>query len=79
VLGRDRSYFVQKKNHSDSTKKVLWNWYHQHICFLWGTCFSTNSRHTYGYKLCSSSLRLVPLFVWGRLHTEAWKETSPIL
>jgi hypothetical protein len=23
VLGRDRSYFVQKKNHSDSTKKVL--------------------------------------------------------
>ena len=27
------------------------------------TCFSTDSRHTYEYKLCSSSRRLVPLFV----------------
>jgi hypothetical protein len=35
--------------------------------YLWWTCFSTNSRHTYGYKLCSSSRRLVPLFVWGYL------------
>jgi hypothetical protein len=45
---------------------VLWNWYHQHarffdwqhICYLWWTCFSTDSRHAYGYKLCSSSLKL---------------------
>ena len=89
VLGRDRSYFV--KHHSDSTKKVLWNWYlqharvfaWQHICYVWWTCFSTDSRHTYGYKLCSSSRRLVPLFVWGRVHTgasqEKRKEASPIL
>ena len=47
------------------------------------TCFSTESRHTYWYKLCSSSRRLVPLFVWGILHTgasqEKWKEARPIL
>jgi hypothetical protein len=72
-------------------QKVLWNWYHQHargfdwqhICFLWWACFSTDSRHTYGYKLCSSFRRLVPLFVWGRLHIgasqEKRKETSSIL
>ena len=45
--------------------------------------FSTDSRHTCRYKLCSSSRRLVPLFVWGRLHTwasrEKRKEASPIL
>ena len=89
VVGRDRSYFV--KNALWFYQKVLWNWYHQHarvfdwqhICYLWWTCFSTDSRHTYGYNLCSSSRRLVPLFVWGRLHTgaseEKRKETSPIL
>ena len=33
---------------------------------------SKNGCHyTYGYKLCSSSRRLVPLFVWCRLHTGA--------
>jgi hypothetical protein len=36
---------------------------------LWWTCFATDSRYTYGYKLCSSSRRLVRLFVWDRLHT----------
>ena len=66
----------------------LWNWFHQYarvfdwqqICYLWWTCFSTDSRHTYGYNLCSSSRRLVPLFVWGRFHIgasqEKRKETS---
>jgi hypothetical protein len=57
VLGRDRSCFV-KINHW-FYQKVLWSWYHeltrvydwQHICYLWWTCFSTDSRHTYGYKL----------------------------
>ena len=29
--------------------------------YIWWTFFSTDSRHTYGYKLCSSSRRLVPL------------------
>ena len=60
-------------------QKVLWNWYHQHarvvdwkyICYLCWTCFSTDIRHIYGYKICSSSCRRVPLFVWGRLHTGA--------
>jgi hypothetical protein len=36
------------------------------LCLVW-TCFSTNSRHTHGYKLCSSFRRLFPLFLWGRL------------
>jgi hypothetical protein len=36
--------------------------------------FSTDSRHTNGYKLCFSSRRLVPLFVRGRLHTGASQE-----
>ena len=32
---------------------------------------STVSRHIYEYKICSSSRRLAPLFVWGRFHTGA--------
>ena len=44
-------------------------------------CFSTDSRHTYGYKLLFSGR--VPLFVWGRLHTwasqEKRKEASPLI
>jgi hypothetical protein len=39
------------------------------FCYVLWTCFSTDSRNIYGYKLCSSARRLVPLFVWGRLHT----------
>jgi hypothetical protein len=41
-----------------------------------GRVFSTDSRHTYEYKLCSSSRRLVPLFVWGRLHTGFSRKTK---
>ena len=75
VLGRDRSYFV--KHHSDSNKRFsetdIFNMLELLIdnifCYVWWTCFSTDSRHTYGCKLCSSFRRLVPLFVRGRLHT----------
>jgi hypothetical protein len=75
VLGRDRFYFVKKTIWFYQI--VIWNWYHQHarvfdwqnICYLWWAYFSTDRRHTYEYKLCTSSRRLVPLFVWGRLHT----------
>jgi hypothetical protein len=71
VIEIDSSYFV--KHHSDSMKKVIWNWYLQHawqqICYVWWTCLSKDSRHTYGYKLCSSSRRIVLLFLWNRLHT----------
>jgi hypothetical protein len=46
-------------------------------------CFATDSRHTYGYKLCPSSLQLVPLTVRGRPHAkvsqEKRKEASQIL
>ena len=83
VLGRDRSYFVKKKP-LWFYQIVLWNWYHQHarvvdwqhICYFWWTCFSTDSRHTHGYKLCSSSRRLVPLSVWGRLHVRGFSRKT---
>jgi hypothetical protein len=89
VLGRDRSYFV--KHHSDSTKRFSETDFFNMLeflidnifCYVWWTCFSTDSPHTYGYKLCSSSRRLVPLFVWSTLHTgasqEKRREASPIL
>lgn len=64
--------------------KISQNWYHQkflieNIFVL----FSTKSWHSYEYPPCSSSHRLVPLFVWSRFHT--WdshgnqKEASPVL
>jgi hypothetical protein len=76
LLGKDRSYFVSEKNPLCFYQKVLWNWSHrnarvfdwQHICYVWWTCFSTDSWHSYRYKLCSSFRRCVPLFVWGRPH-----------
>ena len=43
----------------------------QHVCYVWWTCFSTESLHTYGYKLCSSSRRQ------GFTHKKG-KETRPI-
>jgi hypothetical protein len=69
VIGRDRSYFV--KHHSDSTKKfsetniinMLESLIDNIFVMFGGRVYSTDSRHTYGYKLCSSSRRLVPLFV----------------
>ena len=53
-------------------QKVLWNWYlqharvfdWQHICYVWWTCFATDSRHTYGYKLCCAPL-LADLFLYS--------------
>ena len=30
------------------------------MCYAWWTTFSTDSRHAYGNKLCSSSLQFVP-------------------
>jgi hypothetical protein len=42
--------------------------------YVWWTCFSTDSPHSYGYQLCSSSRRIVPLFVRGRLHSGASQE-----
>ena len=87
VLVRDISYFVKKTKTLWFYQKVLWNWYHQHarvsdwqhICYVF---FNRQSAY-YGYKLCSSSRRLVPLFVWCRLHTgvsqEKRTEVSPIL
>ena len=75
VQGRDRSYFVKKKKITLwFYQKVILNWYHhharvvdwQHICFLWWTCFQPMG--------INSFRRLVPLFVWGRLHTGVSQE-----
>ena len=68
-----------------SVQKVLK--YHQNVrvfdCYVWWTCFSTDSRHPYGYQPCSSSCRPVSLFAQGRFHTgvsqEKRKEASTIL
>jgi hypothetical protein len=74
VLGKDRSYFVKKHwfyqkvvGNSYNQHIRIFDW--QHICYVLWTCLSTGSRHIFVYNLCSSSRRLVPLFVWGRLHT----------
>jgi hypothetical protein len=47
------------------------------ICaIIGGRVFATDSRHTNGYKQCSSSLRFVSLFVCCRLHTGAFQENE---
>ena len=68
VLGRDRSYFG-KKNHSDSTKKFsetdiinMLEVLIDNIFVIFGGPFSFYQT-AHGYKLCSSSRRLAPLFV----------------
>lgn len=50
----------------------------KHICYVWLMCFSTDSMHSYGYKLWSSSRRRVPSFVWGILHIGPLKMTERI-
>ena len=72
-FGRDKSYFVKKAKNTDSAKRFSeTDW--QHICYVCWTWFSTDSWHTYGYILCSSSRRLFPLFVQDILHTGASQE-----
>ena len=65
VLGRDRSYFV--KHYSDSTKKLSEADIFNMVEFLMDNIFAMFGgrvfQHTYGYKLCSSSHRQIPLFV----------------
>ena len=60
-----------KKKHSDSTKTIsetdiinMLEFFINNIFVIFGgRVFPTDSRHTNGYKLCSSSRRFVPLFV----------------
>ena len=69
VLGRDRSYFI--KHHSDSTKKFSETDIFNILEFLIDNIFALFGgrvfQQTVGipnwYKLCSSSRRLVPLFL----------------
>ena len=42
-----------------------------YVCYVWWTCFATDSRYTQPVLLFC---RLVPLFVRGRLHTGATQE-----
>ena len=79
VQGRDRSYFVKRL--SDSTKKFsesniisMLQFFIDNIFAMFSGRVFQHSRHTNGYKLCSSSRRLVPLFVRGRLHIGAFHE-----
>jgi hypothetical protein len=65
-----------EKNHSDSTNKFsetdvikMPQFLNDNIFVIFG-----GRRHTYGYKLCSSSRRLIPLFVWGWFHKGASQE-----
>ena len=70
VLGRDLSYFVKKK-HSDSTNKFTETDIINMLEFLidnifvifGGRVFQQTVGIPIGHKLCSSSRRLVPLFV----------------
>ena len=45
----------------------------KHTCYIWLTCFSTDSMYSYEYKLCSHSRWIVPSFVWGIHHIGASK------
>ena len=81
VLGMDKSNFVKKKKNTDSSKKfcecdiikMFWDLI-DNIFILFGGHVFQDSQHTYGYKLCSFSSWLVPLFVRGRLHTRLFQE-----
>jgi hypothetical protein len=67
VLRRDISYFVKIKNNTDSSKEFSEIDISNMLEFLIDNIFATFGgrvfQHTYGYKLCSFSCRLVPLFV----------------
>jgi hypothetical protein len=45
-------------------KCLAFDW--QYMCYIWWTCFLTNSSHTHVYQLSSSSCQLVSLVVWDR-------------
>jgi hypothetical protein len=73
VLEKDKSYFVKKKKNTlilpKSSLKLISSTCSRFWLTTYLLCFSTDSRHTYGCKLRSSSRRRVPLFVWDRLRT----------
>jgi hypothetical protein len=94
VLGRDRSYFVKKKKKQKKNTLILPKssmklisstctsfWLTTYLFSLVDVFF--NRQSAYIMSTNSSSRRLVPLFVWGRLHTRASqekrKEASTIL
>ena len=81
VLGRDKTYLVKKK-----PTWFYWNWYNhnawviywQHICYVWWMCFSTDSRNSYRYQLCTSLRLLVPLRTRQTSFRSFFGKTSPI-
>jgi hypothetical protein len=62
-----------KTKHSDFTKKLS-ETDKINIYFDCLTCFTTDSRHTYGCNLSSYSRRLVPFFGRDIFHTEVSQE-----
>ena len=89
VLGLDIFYFLKKNKQTlilpkRSVKLISSTCSHfdwQHICYVWWTCFSTDTTHI-GTN-CSSSRQRIPIFAWGRFHTgssqEKRTEACPIL
>ena len=81
VLGRDRSYFVKKKNTlilQVTSLKLISSicssfWLTAYLFSLVDVFFTRQSAYLW-VQMCSSSRRLLPLFVWGRLHKEASQE-----
>jgi hypothetical protein len=47
---------------------------HWHLIAMFGGCVFPDGRHTYGYKLGTSSHWRVPFFVRGIIHTEVSQE-----
>ena len=77
---------VCKLNYSDSTKEFsqtdiikMLEIFIDNIFVMFGGCvYSTDSLHSYGYQLCSSSRRLVPLFVHDKLYTGTSPEKEEV-
>ena len=76
VLGMNISYFVKKKNTLILSKIPLKLISSTCSSFWIDNIFAMFGGHTFGYKLRSSSQRLVALFVCGRLHTEVLKKNE---
>jgi hypothetical protein len=66
---------IKKNTHSKKMfSENVWVFDWQHICYVWWTCLSTESRHSCTHLLWPSSRQRVPLFVLNRLHTYASEE-----
>jgi hypothetical protein len=81
MLAMENSYFEKKPLWF--YQKILWNMLEFLIDNIFAMFGGRVFQQTAGIPICSSSHRLVPLFVWGKLYTgssqEKRKEASQIL